>query len=280
MKFRFGAYVFMMFGLAILVTACGGGGGGGVALTPISVTAAKNPVLNNTPVTITANFTNYTSTTRFGANRAQVGLPVTFTVSPTATLSSQTTIKADFTATVDVTATLDATVPVGKIYTVSASLNTAAGNTQVTFITQPGSAGVVIVPQLAFTGVGVMQCDITNDSSVLFRKYSTAKGPTLFSASNPEPSTPPSTLPANRVTAILVGTAPFNIAPTSTLFKLSYNIATIGVPLFAVDSDPLTQVAQFFGPPPTDITPIPVLLIKQTYFSGPDETGTKLYQQP
>ena len=272
MKFRFGAYVGMMFGLAILVTACGGGGGGGgffVAQTPIPVTAAKNPVLINTPVTITANFTNYTSTAKFGANRAQVGLPVTFTVSPTATLSSQSTIKADFTATVDVTA------PAGK-YTITASLNNATGNTQVTFIPQPGSASVVIVPQLAFTGVGVMQCDVTNDSSVLFRKYSTAKGPTLFPASNPVPSDPPSTLPANRVTALLAGTAPFNIGPTSTLFKLSYNITT-GVPIFAVDPNPLTRVSQFFGPPPTDITPMPVLLITPTYFSGAAETGTKLY---
>ncbi len=273
MKLKFSAYVVMMFGLSMLVTACGGGGGGGgVATTTIPVTAAKNPVLENSPVTITANFTNYTSTAKFGANRAQVGLPVTFTVPANATKNSQTAIKADFTSTVDVTA------PAGT-YTVSASLNTAAGNTSVTFIPQPGSVGVVIVPQLAFAGVGVVQCDVTNDSPVLFRKYSTAKGATLFPASNPVPSTPPSTLAANRVTAILLGTAPFNIAPTSTLFKLSYNI-TAGVPLFAVDSAPLTQVAQFFGPPPTDIAPTPVLLIKTTYFSGADETGTKLYTQP
>lgn len=269
MKFRFSAYVVMMFGLSALVTACGGGGGGdggGPAVTVIAVTAAKNPVLNNTPVTVTANFINYTSTARFGANRAQAGLPVTFAVAPTATVSSQTTIKSDFTATADVTA------PAGT-YTVSASLNTAAGSTSVKFIPQPGSASVVITPQLAFTGVGVMQCDITNDSTVLFRNFSTAKGPTLFPVSNPVPSVPPSTLPANRVTVLLAGTAAYNIAPTSTLFKLSYNV-TAGVPLFAID--PLNRVAAYFVGV-TDITPPPVLLLTPVYFSGPNETGTKLY---
>jgi hypothetical protein len=278
MNFRFGAYVGMMFGLAMLVTACGGGGGGGgfffpptggggTVVTPITVTAAKNPVLINTPVTVTANFTNYTSTTRFGTNKATVGSPVHFTAPATATLSNQTAIKADFTATVDVTA------PAGK-YAVSVSYNNSAGSTAITFIPQPVSASVVVTSPKALNGLGGIQCDVTSDMPAVFRKYSTAV-PNVLSSGNPLPTSLP--LSVTTVTPILAtgSAAGFNIAANSTIIsKLFYDLsAVIGVPNFTIGNVQATTST----PPIVLITPTPVLTMQPVYFSGPNGTGTQLY---
>lgn len=287
MRFRIGAYVCMMFGLVTMMTACGGGGGGGffvVAGTKIPVTASKNPALVASSVTITADFTNYTSTTKFGANRAQAGKTVTFTTSAPATITAPTPIRADFTAA----ATLNGppapqTGTFTGTFTVTASYNTASGSTAVTFISQPGSASVIVVPKTALTGVGYIQCDVTNDMPVVFRTFSTAKKATLFPSSNP--NTFGGTV-ASRVTGALLGSAPFDIGaglPTTALyplFKFSYNMSTTpGVPNFAIDLTPFPTVGQFFGPPPTDIVPVPVLLRAATYFELGNEAGKVLYTE-
>jgi hypothetical protein len=265
MKLKTGAYLIMMFGLTIVMTACGGGGGGGGAAgNAITVTAAKNPVLINTPVTVTANFITYTSTVKFGANKAIVGSPVHFTVSPAATLSNQTTIKADFTATVDLTA------PAGT-YTVSASLNSAAGSALVAFIPQPGSASVVVAPQQALTGIGGLTCDVTSDMTAVFRKYSSAAPSFSSGASSPLASTLP--VSVTTVTPPFISAAGFNATASSTLVNLLYNMtATPGVPNFSVGNVQATLAS-----PIVLISPAPVLTLTPTYFSGLNGTGTKLY---
>jgi hypothetical protein len=274
MKFRFGAYACMMFGLAAVMTACGGGGGGGGGgvVVPIPVTASKNPQLNGTAITINADFTNYTSTARFGANAAKVGNTVNFAVTPTttppATLTNQTTIMANNKATVDVTGQ-------SNTYTVTATLNAASGSKAVTFIPQPGSA-TVQVKSPALMGLGVIQCGVTNDLPVIFSNFSSIKPAGSITSTNP--ATGPGSI-VGPVTLAIVGGSAFNVAQNTTLFTLSYNIAS-GVPNFALDADPLNQIAQTFGPPPADITPFPALTVQEAFFSGPDGTGTKLYQSP
>jgi hypothetical protein len=273
MKFRFGAYACMMIGLAAVMTACGGGGGGGggIAVT-IPVTASKNPQLNGTAITMTADFTNYTSTARFGAKAAKLGSTVIFSVTPAtnpaATLTNQTAVNASNKATVDVTGQTNT-------YTVTATLNAASGSKAVTFIPQPLSA-TVLVKSPALTGLGLIQCGVTNDLPVVFSNFSSIKPAGSLTDVNPAIGAGSIVGP---VTAAVVGGSAFNIAQNATLFTLSYNISA-GVPNFALDADPLNQIAQTFGPPGVDITPFPALTVQETFFSGANGTGTKLYQSP
>jgi hypothetical protein len=269
MKFRFGAYACMMIGLAAVMTACGGGGGGGGGVT-IPVTSSKNPQLIGQSVTITADFTNYTSTARFGTAAAKPGTSLAnFAVSPAATLSATTaTIQADNMATVDLTALT------ANTYTVTASFNAASGSKGVTFIPQPGSA-TVLVKSPALTGLGYIQCSVTHDLPVIFSNFSTMRPAGSLTETNP-PTTLGS-IPGPEIASIVAGSA-FNIAANATLFKLSYNMSGAGVPNFAINNDLAMTYYLLFTDPSTLLSP--ALTIQETYFAGPDGTGTKLYQSP
>ena len=256
MRCKRGVYLFLVTGIAAIMTACGGGGGGS-ASTPITVSAAKNPVLVGGSTTITASFANYTSTIKFGST-------VTFSASAPGTLSSATTTtKAGGIATVTVTSLQAATV------TVSASSGNFAGSTTVSFIPLPASASVIVTPQAAIAKLGALQFNVASDVPVTFSNFTTVSlAGTASKIVNP-------VIGSNNVsllTAALVSTSGVNVTPDSILFKFSFAVPSnsLAVPNFSIDQ---TSVVAGFTNLST-IKPRPVLNMKPTYY---DSTGKILF---
>src|ERR1039457_858087 len=250
MRFEIYAYLYIIAGIAAIVSGCGGGGGGGgggPAVTPVTVTAMKNPVLAAGFTTITASFANYTSTIKFGST-------VNFGVSAPGTLNSVTTkTLAGGIAQVTVTSLQAATV------TVSASSGNFAGSTTVSFIPLPATASVVITPQTAITSLGTLSCNIMSDVPVTFSNYTTLPlSGTALTLVNPVIGTNNVSL----LTAALVSASGVNVTPDSALFKLSFTVPSnsLTVPNFSIDQS--SVVAGFANS--THITPTPVLKLKPT----------------
>ena len=255
MRIKRGTYLFLVAGIAAMVSACGGGGGGGPAITPITVTAAKNPVLNGSSTTITANFANYTSTIKFGST-------VNFAVTGPGVLASATKTQAGGIATVTVTSPQTATV------TVSASSGNFAGSTTVSFIPLPAKARVAITPQTAINSLGALSCNVLTDVPVTFSNFSSV--PSVLTSVNPVTgSTINSFQP---LTAALISASGVNVTPVSNLFLLTFTIPSnsLAVPIFSIDQS--SVVAGFASA--VAISPTPVLNLKSTYY---DNTGKVLF---
>lgn len=258
MRCKRNAYLLLMAGIAAMVSACGGGGGG-PAIAPITVTAAKNPVLVGGSTTITANFANYTSTIKFGST-------VNFGVSAPGVLSSATKTQAGGIATVTVSSPQAATV------SISASSGNFAGSTTVSFIPLPATASVVISPPAAITSLGALSCNLMSDVPVTFSKY------TSVSLNGSGISTVNPIVGSNNVSLItpgLVSPSGINVTPSSALFKVLFTVpsSALAVPNFSIDQN--SVVAGFSSG--TSITPKPVLIMKPTYY---DSTGKVLFTIP
>ncbi len=275
MKLRLGAYVSMLVGLSALVAACGGGGGGGGA-TPISVTSSKNPVLYTKNAVITANFSNYTSTVKFGS-------PVKFTITSPGKLltpgglpifANATTAftQAGGIATISITCPLPTpTTTTATPVTVTASSANFAGSTTVTYMHLPATATVTITPEQAINKLGALSFNVNNDPVPItltgFKNLSTV-GTNLFAVN-------PSALPANNITqltAAILSTSGFNVTTSSILFKFFYSIpaASTDIPNFAVYSSTIT--AAFANT--SSIKPRPKLLVSPVYF---DNNGKQMF---
>ena len=252
MRKKYSTYLFLVAGIAALVSSCGGGGGGaGLAITPITVTEAKNPVLVGGSTTVTASFANYTGAVKFGST-------VNFGVSAPGTLSSATaTTKAGGVATVTVTS------PQAAKITVSASSGNFAGSTAVSFIPLPATAKVAITPQTAINNLGALQFNVTSDVPVTFSNYTTVSlTGTALPVVNP-------VIGSNSVvllTAALASVSGINVTPASSLFLLSFTVPanSLAVPNFAIDQ--ASVIAAFSDLSP--VNPRPVLNVQPTYFDG------------
>lgn len=251
MRSKRGALVFILAAVSALVTACGGGGGGGTAPTPITVSAAKNPVLVGGSTTITASFANYTSTIKFGST-------VNFQISAPGTLSSATTkTQAGGIATVTITSPQAATV------TVAANSGNFAGSTTVSFIPLPASATVVVTPQAAISSLGALSCNVKSDVPVTFSSYSTVHlSGTALTAVNP-------VIGSNNVTLLttaLVSASGVDVTTASPLFKLYFTIPSnaLAVPNFTIDQSSIVAALTSTAP----VVPTPVLNVLPTYFDG------------
>jgi hypothetical protein len=253
MRTKSGAYLFLVAGISAMMSACGGGGGGGgsAAATPITVTAAKNPVLVGGSTTITASFVNYTSAVKFGST-------VNFGVSAPGTLGSATAkTQAGGIATVTVNSAQAATV------TVSASSGNFAGATTVSFIPLPATASVSVTPQTAINSLGGIQFDLASDLPVTFSNYTTAPlTGTALPIVNPVIGSNNVTL----MTAGLVSVAGVNVSAGNPIFKLSFTVpsSALAVPIFSIDQ---TSVVAAFANLST-VRPKPVLNVKSTYFDA------------
>ena len=261
MKCKHVTNLLLMAGIAALVAACGGGGGGGSSALPVTVTSAKNPVLVGGSTTVTANFSNYTSTARFGSSAIKVGSMVNFSVTGPGVLSSATNVQAGGAATVSVSSPQTAKV------TVSAGSGNFAGSTTVSFIPLPATASVVISPPAAIAGLSALSCDVRSDVPVTFSGYSTL--PAVLPAVSPVTGSNNVTL----LTPALVSASGVNVTSASILFKLTFAVPVnaLAVPNFSIDQ---ASVIASLANPATAIIPAPVLGLAPTYYDG---TGKVLF---
>lgn len=161
MGFRIG-YLLLLAALTTMFAACGGGGGTAPVITPITVTAAKNPVLQNLSTTVSASFGRFSTAVK--------GNTVNFSISAgAATLGTSTdTVGAGGTASVKVKGNNQP-----GTYTVSASSGNFAGSTSLKFIPQPDAANVHLIinpPVIAPKNLVAFQFDIQRTGSGVFDK--------------------------------------------------------------------------------------------------------------
>ena len=257
MKFRPGACLLLLFGMPVLMTACGGGGGSGG--TPIAVTSAKNPVLVNRSTTIVASFAPYTS-----ANQVRIGSVVTFTVSAPGTVASATAVtQAGGIATTSVKSSQAATV------TVTASSGGYAGATTVSFIPMPATAKLSITPAQALSNIGGFQFNVTNDVPVTFTGFTNiSSGWRSLGITNPVASTNNVTL----LTAELITGSSITFGTTVPLFNLFYTVPSgaTDVPNFKID--PKSVMAVFTNL--STVRPTPTLTLSPVYY---DSNGKTLF---
>jgi hypothetical protein len=187
MNFKIGAYLMILAGIMMSMSACGGGSNSTPATVVVS--SLNNPVLVNYSTTVYANFSNYTSSIKFGS-------PITFTVAPdvpsfshvtpnSATFSHFSTITTRVVNT-DVGGmawvTLKSPLP-GKFIVKAISKNSPSlgGLTSVSFIVQPAAIEVRVGLRTPLTNVGRLDFDLVSTlPAPVFDNFSGIQSPLLL----------------------------------------------------------------------------------------------------
>ena len=281
MKFKSGAYLTMLAGFMLFLSACEGGND---ATVPVAVTTASNPVLVNYSTTVAANFFNYTTFVRFGS-------PITFTVSPdpasfshvspgTASFSSISTVTTRVVPT-DVAGMAWVTVrsPLPGRFIVTATSGTVhgttnfGGRTTVSFISQPASVEVRVGLRTPLTNVGLLDFDLVSTlPAPVFVDFAGIESPLIW-AQDTAPIVPPGGVPEDGATNLLVNSLQgINIAANKTLFTYYYVPIPPSVPNFTLAN--ITSHA-------ADINATPLapslFIISTKYF---DAAGNELFYCP
>jgi hypothetical protein len=185
MNFKIGAYLMILAGIMMFLSACGGGSN---SSTPVVMTSLNNPVLVNYSTTVYANFSNYTSSVKFGS-------PITFTVAPdVASFSHVTPNSATFSHFSSITSRVVKTdvggmawvmlkSPLPGRFIVKATHGTSSleGQTSVSFIVQPAAIEVRVGLRKPLTSVGRLDFDlVSNLPAPVFDNFSGIQSPLLL----------------------------------------------------------------------------------------------------
>jgi hypothetical protein len=188
MKIKIGAYLMVLAVIMMSLSACGGGSN---SSTPVVMTSLNNPVLVNYSTTVYANFSNYTSSVKFGS-------PITFTVAPdVASFSHVTPNSATFSHFSSITSrivktdvggmawvTLKSPLP-GRFIVKATSNGTSSlgGQTSISFIVQPAAIEVRVgmTNRLPLTNVGRLDFDLVSSlPAPVFDNFSGIQSPLLL----------------------------------------------------------------------------------------------------
>ena len=243
MKCKIGAFLMLLAGAIMLLSACEGGND---TTVPIAVGALNNPVLVNYSTTVVANFSNYTSYVRSGS-------PITFTVSPdiasfslvtqnTATFSNISSIRTR-TAFTDANGrawiTVKSPLPGRFVITARSDLlhgtTFIGGTTKVSFIDQPALVQVRVGLRKPLAGVGFMNLDVISTlPPPAFVNFSGIQSPLIWNEDT-APNLPPGGTPDNGVTNLVIGSHQgINMIALKPLFRYDYVPMTPSVPNFAL----------------------------------------------
>ncbi len=278
MKFKIGAYLMILTGAMLLLSACEGGSD---STAPVAMTRTNNPVLVNYSTTVAANFSNYTSLIKFGS-------PVTFTVAPDpASFSHVSPDTASFSSISTVTTrvvntevagmawvTVRSPLPGRFIVTATSGVVNGAtnfgGHTTVSFITQPASVEVRVGLRAPLTNVGLLDFDlVSSQPAPVFVDFAGIESPFIW-AEDTAPILPPGGVPEDGATNLLVNSLlGINIVANKPLFTYYYVPIPPSVPSFVL-ANAISHAADINATPL-----VPSLFIISTkYFDG---AGNELF---
>ncbi|HEY6872683.1 MAG TPA: hypothetical protein VI298_08165 [Geobacteraceae bacterium] len=243
MKFKIGAYLMILAGVMMLLSACEGGND---ATVPIALTRANNPVLVNYSTVVAANFSNYTSLIKFGS-------PVTFTVAPdpgsflhvspgTASFSQFSTVTARVVNTnVAGMAWVTVRSPLPGRFIVTATSETVhgttnfGGSTTVSFIDQPATVQVRLGLRKPLTNVGLLDFDlVSSQPAPVFVNFSGIQSPFIWNEDT-APILPPGGVPEDGATNLIIGSLQgINIGALKPLFRYDFVPIPPSVPTFVL----------------------------------------------
>lgn len=277
MKVKIGAYLMMLAGVMVSLSACEGGSN---ATVPVSVTALSNPVLANFSTTVVANFANYTSLVKYGSK-------INFSIAPFAASNSNVSFPtASFSRFSTVTQTSVRTAAGGRAWVTVRSplpgkfLVTATsdlvhgttnfgGSTSVSFINQPAAVEVMVGFNKPLTKVGTLTFDVVSTQPApVFVNFSGIQSPFIWNEDT-TPLLPPGGVPDNGATNLIIGSLQgINIAALTPQFKYDFVPIAPSVPTFSL-ANIICNTADI------NATPLfPSMFLRTRYF---DAAGNEMF---
>jgi len=237
MNFKIGAYLTILAGAMMFLSACEGGND---ITAPGVVVTSNNPVLVNYSTTVIANFSNYTSLVKFGS-------PITFSVVPsTASFGHLTKGTASFshfstvavrTVPTDVggIAAVSIRSPSPGRFIVSASSPVIGGSTTVSFIDQPASMQVRVGLRQPLTKVGTITFDlVSTQPAPVFVNFSGIQSPFIWNEDT-DPILPPGGVPDDGAYNLIIGSLlGINMGALKPLFRYDFVPIPPSVPTFTI----------------------------------------------